>query len=364
LTIEPFIAILGAMHLHQHTDISQMLYHTFIHSLEITLFVFLMMVVVDYLNVWTKGRLTSILKVKHSSQYILSSALGTIPGCLGSFLVVTLFIRGMLSFGSTVGCFLAASGDAAFVMLAKIPDTALLLFSVLFVAGVVFGKVSDLVADKLQITTNAECQEDSHHLSEPDCRIWPRKIVFSNLSYFHPLRITLIFVVLFALIAVTTGLVGPETFNWIRVAIIVLLAVGLFVVVTVPNHYVSDHIGKHIIQHHLFKIFLWTAGTLLVLGLLQHFFEIHEIISGHMIWVLVLAALIGVIPDSGPHLIFVFLFANGAVPFSVLLTSSMVQDGHGLLPLLSVSVRDSIKIKLFNLVIGLLVGLSVYLLGY
>jgi hypothetical protein len=70
------------------------------------------------------------------------------------------------------------------------------------------------------------------------------------------------------------------------------------------------------------------------------------------------------IPESGPHLIFVTLFAEGLIPFSVLLTSSIVQDGHGMLPLLSYSVKDSVIIKAFNFFFGIILGLIVFGFGY
>jgi len=63
-------------------------------------------------------------------------------------------------------------------------------------------------------------------------------------------------------------------------------------------------------------------------------------------------------------MIFVMLYANGMIPFSILLASSIVQDGHGMLPLLSYTVKDSMLIKLFNLVFGIVIGLAFYLLGY
>lgn len=50
-----------------------------------------------------------------------------------------------------------------------------------------------------------------------------------------------------------------------------------------------------------------------------------------------------IIPESGPHLIFVMMYAQGLVTFSVLFTTSFVQDGHGMLPLLSYSLKDSIN---------------------
>jgi hypothetical protein len=82
-----------------------------------------------------------------------------------------------------------------------------------------------------------------------------------------------------------------------------------------------------------------------------------------MLWVFLFAGLLGVIPESGPHMIFVMMFASGLVPFSVLFVSSFVQDGHGMLPLLSVSLRDSLRVKAFNLVFGLAVGGVLYLFG-
>ncbi|MFQ6067581.1 MAG: hypothetical protein ACE5K3_09940 [bacterium] len=48
----------------------------------------------------------------------------------------------------------------------------------------------------------------------------------------------------------------------------------------------------------------------------------------------------------------------------ILLTSSFVQDGHGMLPLFSFTVRDSVLIKLFNLIFGLGVGIIIYSVGW
>jgi hypothetical protein len=83
-----------------------------------------------------------------------------------------------------------------------------------------------------------------------------------------------------------------------------------------------------------------------------------------MLWVLLIAALMGIIPESGPHLIFVMMYAQGLIPFSILFTTSFVQDGHGMLPLLSYSLKDSVLIKIFNLVFGLTVGGMLFALGF
>jgi len=77
-----------------------------------------------------------------------------------------------------------------------------------------------------------------------------------------------------------------------------------------------------------------------------------------------ISVLIGIIPDSGQHLIFVMIFANGLIPFSVLLASSIAQDGHGMLPLVSYTIRDTLLIKIFNISAAILVSGLTYMIGW
>lgn len=130
------------------------------------------------------------------------------------------------------------------------------------------------------------------------------------------------------------------------------------------RHYLTKHIWFHIIKKHLIKVFLWTFGVLLALQVALNYWNLEDFIKAHLVWVLLVSGLVGILPESGPHLVFVMMFARGVIPFSVLLTSSFVQDGHGILPLLSHTVKDSIIIKLLNLAFGLLVGFIFYSLGW
>ena len=85
--------------------------------------------------------------------------------------------------------------------------------------------------------------------------------------------------------------------------------------------------------------------------------------SQYPLVLLLLAALTGLIPESGPHMMFISLYATGLIPFSVLFTSSFVQDGHGMLPMLSFSIKDSIFLKSVNLILGILFGLMLFVFG-
>ncbi|MDH5406065.1 MAG: putative manganese transporter, partial [Candidatus Aminicenantes bacterium] len=97
-------------------------------SLTIVALVFVMMVAVDYVNVATKGKLKGLLKGGQWRQYVTSSFLGVTPGCAGSFMTVSLYVHGLISFGAIVGAMIATSGDEAFVMLSLFPKKALMLF--------------------------------------------------------------------------------------------------------------------------------------------------------------------------------------------------------------------------------------------
>jgi hypothetical protein len=127
----------------------------------------------------------------------------------------------------------------------------------------------------------------------------------------------------------------------------------LVIVATVPDHFLEEHLWKHVVRGHVPRIFLWTFGSLLVLHLVVDRWQFDDVIRDSKWLVLVLASLLGLIPESGPHLIFVTMFAKGVVPLSVLLASSIVQDGHGMLPMLAHSRRAFIVIKLINLAVGL-----------
>ncbi len=350
--------------MHEHGAHGESGWEIIIHAISISLFVFLMMMLVDYLNVWTAGRFTSSMQRGKSRQYLLAAGLGIVPGCLGSFLAVALYIRGMLGFGALVGNFVATTGDSAFVLLAELPRVAFLVFGILFVASLLSAVVADLLAARLAFKPHAECQTEAHHLAGSGCHIWPGAGWREPLKKPHPLRIAYVLILLLAAGLVLTGHFGPDSWNWVRVGSLALLLAGLFVLLTVPDHYLVEHIGHHITLKHLPWVFAWTLGSLVLLGVLEHFVDLKDLVSTHQQWFLVAAALIGIIPDAGPQLLFIFLYEDGTIPFSVLLTNALAQSGHAMLPLLSVSIKDSLLAKSVNLVIGLLIGFIALAFGY
>ncbi|MBW2335102.1 MAG: hypothetical protein JRF06_08465, partial [Deltaproteobacteria bacterium] len=125
----------------------------------------------------------------------------------------------------------------------------------------------------------------------------------------------------------------------------------------------EEHLWEHIVKVHIPRVFLWTFGALLLMYFLIDYLDLDAWITANYLTVLLIACFIGLIPESGPHMIFVTLFAQGSIPFGILLASSVVQDGHGMLPLLAESKRAFISVKIVNFVVGLIVGLGFYLIG-
>ncbi|MEI7500554.1 MAG: putative manganese transporter [Bacteroidota bacterium] len=271
-----------------------------IETLKITVLVFLMMVIVDLLNIWTKGKLSSFLRNgPRIKQYITASSLGALPGCFGAFTGVSLYVHGLISLGALTGAMAAASGDEAFVMLALFPKTAMILIIILFLLGILVGWIVDKIIKKVNFKPCLDCQEQILHPKEKGFR-----------------------------------------------------------------HFMKEHILNHILRKHLWKTAIWTLGALLFIEFGVQYLHLNSFSTQYPLLLLLIAALMGLIPESGPHMIFISLYASNMVPFSVLFTSAFVQDGHGMLPMLSYSVKDSVLIKVINLGIGTSLGLLLFIMGY
>ena len=252
---------------------------------------------------------------------------------------------------------IATSGDEAFVMFAMFPLKALILTGFLFVIGIVVGYITDTIYDKLHGRQVLELKGFEIH-SDDMCLCFPFDNFVSQWKNCTSSRGILSVVTVAIIIGIVFGGFGPEQWNWIRITILFVAVVALFIVVTVPDHFLEEHLWKHVVLKHVPRIFMWTFGVLFVLYFLDEYLNIdlQSVVEKSRWVVLVISALVGIIPESGPHLIFVTLFSKGIIPFSILVTSSIVQDGHGMLPLLADSRKSFFVIKGINFITGLVVG--------
>ena len=161
---------------------------------------------------------------------------------------------------------------------------------------------------------------------------------------------------------------SEEKFNFIvSIISMVLSAVTLFVIVRVPEHFLEDHIWHHVIGQHFWKILTWTSIALVLVFVVKEVCDIKtwvEQFSEGSVYVfcMVAAILIGLIPESGPHAVFIMLYCNGVMPLGALLANCIVQDGHGAIPLFAESKKDFFIVKGIKVVLAAAVGAAFWML--
>ncbi len=314
-----------------------------------------MMLLIEYLNVLSGGRWQQKLKGNPWGTYFLSALLGAIPGCLGAYMIVSLYIHRLVSFGALVTVMIATSGDEAFVMFSMFPGWTAWLTAILMVIGIGAGYLTDLMSKRQESFLDTVDHELEIHPEDLSIYFSSKGTLQQLKSISFPRALLLTMLILF-IVTILLDIIGPRTWDWQKTSFIIGACFAFFVIITVPDHFLEEHLWHHVLKRHFLRILTWTFGALVIIHGLEKYLDISGWIASNHTSTLGLALLVGLIPESGPHLIFVTLFAKGAIPFIILIASSIVQDGHAMLPLLAVSKRAFIWVKLINLLTGLLVG--------
>ncbi len=360
-------------------------------TLIITLFVLGMMMIIEYINVQTRGLWAKGLEKSPWLQIIFGSLMGIIPGCLGSYTVVSLYLHRVVMFPALVATMIATSGDEAYLMFSMFPATAVKLNIILFLIAVLVGFIV-LWTVKNRYIGLGKHRTLPLHEREEECSHYHPSTILDNLKNISFVRSLLIAGLVGLIVLFASGIIdgshhlhtllsgsGLEVHDhhghdhnhhhhgegdWIRISLLLMLSGLLFIVLIVKEHFLDEHLWQHIIKKHFHKIFLWTLSVLLLIHFANEYVDLSVWISNNLWLVLGMALIIGIIPESGPHYVFVLLFMQGSLPFSILLASSIVQDGHGSLPLLAESQKGFVAMKLINIAVGLAAGAIGILTGF
>jgi len=336
------------------------IFDIFEHTLLITSFVLVMMLVVEYITVMTKGNWSLPIRKSPNVQILFAAILGIIPGCLGTFAAVTLYSHKIFNFAALVTVMIATSGDEAFIMFSMIPRTALIISISIFAVALLTGFIINLFNKNRTLMVLPENHLNFEH---EHCKCFDSKNFLKQLFTFNALRLFLIAGGLLFLIVLGTGFIGPDDWSWEKISFFIAGLLGFFIVLTVPEHFLEEHLWKHVIKKHLLKIFLWILGAFIFIHYLDSFINVEAWIRDNYYYVLLIAVLIGIIPESGLLIVFITLFINQTIPFSILLANSIVQDGHGAIPLLAESKRSFLAMKGVNVLVALVVGILMNLFG-
>ncbi len=289
--------------------LQKIFFSSLIETIKISAIILVLMIVVEYIEIIFSDKIKNFFSKNKFSQISLASLFGIFPGCIGTFVVDSFYMSGIIGFGAINSVLIATSGDEAFVLIgmALNKDSAItfstlaILFGTLFFLGIIGGYLALYYKKifKLKLCKKCIIIHEDDIKTKPDLK-----------------------------------------------------------------HFLSEHVWKHIIKKHILRLVLWLFLSIFFISSMNNVFNLKDLLTHNKSVLLILGAFVGILPLSGPNFLFVSLFAQGMIPFSVLLTNSIVQDGHGSLPLLSFSVNDTIKIKVFNLVFGLIAGSLLMVFGY
>lgn len=341
------------------------------NSILVTGLVTIMMMLIESVDLESKGRFFEGLRKTRAGQVTVAALLGLVPGCIGGFAAVSLYSRRLLSFGALVAMMIASCGDEAFMLLAMVPGKALWIFLFLLVIAITCGIIIDLLGNRFRLFRRSDGPD-----RKPDMRCGCRTHGHEGHDgrHFGWKRIAMIAGTMCFIAALLSGVLDHEHHTgedactgtlagmnlldetWMYVLFSVLCIILVIVLIKGQDSLIEEHLWNHVIRRHLPSIFLWTTGVLAIIGILLSYIDISGWISQNTPLMILLAAAIGIIPESGPHMIFVTLYAGGIVPLPVLLASCISQDGHSSLPLLAEDKKSFAVAKLLNCIIALIAG--------
>ncbi len=287
----------------------EILKESLFETLKISAIILALMIIVEYVEIIFNDKLKRFFEKGKFSQIFLASVFGSFPAVSVLFVVDSFYMSGIIGFGAINSALIATSGDEAFVLIGMAMkdgseitfSTLAFLFGSLFFLGIIGGFIAEIYKKVFKIKLCDKC-------------------VIIHEEEDHE---------------------KPDL-----------------------KHFFSDHVLNHIIKKHILKLVVWLFLSIFFISSLDNVFNMKDVLTHNKHLLLVLGAFVGILPISGPNMLFVSLFSQGMIPFSVLLTNSIVQDGHGSLPLLSFSVNDTIKIKVFNFLFGLTVGGLLLFFGF
>lgn len=370
---------------------------------QVSAFVAVTVLLFSYIQYRTHGALMEKLRANQRIQPLVGALMGLTPGCGGAIVMMPLYVRGTVSFGTVVSTLAATAGDSAFVILALAPEAALYVYAMAFVAALVFGYAIDVFGlgvghmnHAMQRSTHAEqsafgwSANPAHdyagpspvhaHPTGPD-RSSPILTPLSQAAHWLWW--------LAALLALYLGISylaqgGPE----VPLAMGLSFS-GLFTIVGIAGTTLSFYlyfVGRHFIgegqigraresfanltdtlQHAAMEtsfVTVWVLAAYLVYEYPVALFnlDIGAMAASAGVLAPIAGAAVGLIPGCGPQIVLAGAYAQGAIPLSALAANAISQDGDALFPLLAIDRKAAALATVYTAIPALVVGLLLYFL--
>lgn len=381
--------------------------------LAVTVFVAAMVLLFSWLQYATAGRFVDWIRANRRLQPVIGAIMGITPGCGGAIVMMPLYARGYVTYGTVISTLIATLGDAAFVLIGGAIANPSLIGPVVMVhvISLVVGIIWGLCVDAVGITPSSPLGRfgsnalvsslpDNDPTEDFDVRDdLPReepegfayKVVHQGyLVWWGVTGIGLIFAILLLVWGATGG--GPELdledggmnldpftlggfVSWIgllgTILSIAIFAAQRSIFRDDSEASIGDKLESlrettiHAAQETSFVTF-WVVIAYLVFEfsmLLGGFDETRLAAYGAGIGAILVAAAVGLIPGCGPQIIVMTSYIEGILGFPGLVSNAISQDGDALFPLLVRHRAASLWATLHTALPAVLTGLILFAMG-
>ena len=374
--------------------------------LAVTVFVAAMLLLFSWLQYVTAGRFVVWIRENTRFQPIIGAMMGLTPGCGGAIIVMPMYARGYVTYGTVIATLIATLGDAAFVLIGAVFQDSSFLTPVIvvhltsFIVGVLWG----YGVDKFEVTPSAPLgrfgpkfgtdgplgEEAAKAMEGEDSLIedlpreipegWGYRVLHQGYRVWWAITAVGLGLAILLLIwyaqdpEYSPELVWDPTTRDGIVTWVGLIGTSLSIILYISskNFFADDTeatIGDklnsldetlvHAASETAFVTF-WVLIAYLVFefGMILSGISVSDMsVHGSGAAAVLLAATVGLIPGCGPQIIAITAYIEGVISFPALVANAISQDGDALFPLLVRHKVASIWATIHTTLPAIIVGL-------
>ena len=374
--------------------------------LAVTVFVAVMVLLFSWLQYTTSGRFVEYIQTHKKLQPLIGALMGLTPGCGGAIIMMPMYARGYVTYGTVVATLIATLGDSAFVLIgAAVADSSFIapmiaVHVISFIVGVSWGYIVDASGTTPSMPLSKfgpkfgedlipESDEETSPLEDLSREV-PEGIGYKILhqGFLFWWAVTTIGFIFAVLLLVWSGqdadyelklVYNPLTLDgfitWIGLLGTTLSAILYF---AQKNWFADDteatigdklHSMRETMVHAASEtafVTFWVMIAYLVFEFTMLFSGVSEqdmARHGDGFIAVVIAAMIGLIPGCGPQIIAITAYTKEMISFPALAANAISQDGDALFPLLVRHKAASLWATVHTTIPALITGIFLLVAG-
>jgi len=368
--------------------------------IQVGTFVAISLLLFGYINYRTQGNLIRQFTNHKKLQVLIGAFLGLTPGCGGAIIVMPLYLRGQVTFGTVVATLIATMGDAAFVLIVSMPKEYIIVSLLSFIPAIITGYFLDFFKIGHNIITpqTEQTLEQKSAIFRPEqtdfcedsdktiCQDKSTKIQKTAYHFRHSSGYVIFWFL--SILALPLGIlnlmqVDFDTAFTIKNLSIIGFCGTMFSILynLISKHLIADDTLpevrskqqslKETLVHSAEEtafVIMWVFIALLVYSITVELLGGEEIIerfvkqTGYLV---ILAALfVGLIPGCGPQILLAALYTQGMVPLSALVTNAICNDGDALFPIIAMDKKSALRVTFYSTIPAIIIGSILFFMGY